>query len=142
MLRIIPFLLSFRTFFLYNNEVCVKQRSGSKKKKNRKEKKLKRRGKKLRNEEDEEEAMEMGRDRDEEMNFIPADDDMDENEMPDNEMHEDDDNDEDDDDDDEDFKKRSLKEGREMEDDDVESIFDAVPKLLKGFFRGILDNFE
>ena len=78
---------------------------------------------------------------DEDMDFLPEDAPMEADEMFDNAIHEaDDDNDEDEEH--EDFKKRSLPDGDEKEDDFNESFFESIPKLIKGFVRGILDNFE
>jgi len=123
------------SFFLYNNEICVKQNKIGKHKNRRKEKKLARMEKKHREEEEEDED-EMGHERDEEMDFIPPGEEMDDDRRFD---HEEEDDDEDEPDD---FKKRSLKDDDDMENDDAESIFNTLPKILTGFVRGILDNFE
>ena len=84
----------------------------------------------------------MEEDRDEEMDFIPADDNMEEQSMLGNDMHEDDEDEDDDDENEDDFKKRSLEDDREMDENDFRSIFSSVPTLIKGLLRGILDNFE
>lgn len=105
-------------------------------------KEQKKRNKKQKKEtERENEMYEMERDdddNDDEMDFFP------ENgmeEMQDNLMDEAEE-DEEDPTDNEGYKKRSIDDDSPIKGDEKSSIFEAVPKILNSFLRGILDNFE
>lgn len=90
-------------------------------------------------EEEEENGMEEMESLGDEMNFLPEEAAMEEDEMID---HGRDEMDDDNDDNDDDLDKRSLMDGDDIKDDETASIFDSIPKMLQGFVQGILGNFE